>query len=396
MSGVVIVGAGLGGLRAAESLRADGFDGPVTIVGDEPHFPYNRPPLSKEALAGGVDVSTLQFRRKATTDDVTWLLGSAAVSSDLSTRTVCLADGTVLDFDGLVVASGIRPRRLPIPGPAAGRHVLRTVTDAMSLRELLVPGSRVIIMGAGFIGCEVAATARKLGSEVAIVALDEEPMVRPLGVELGAGMRHRHEDQGVRFHLGHTIDAFVGEDRVRAVALSTGSELPADLVIEAVGSVINSAWLEGNGLDLSDGLLVDSAMQVDTALAPVVAVGDIARHPNALFDDVPRRVEHWNMPTETGRRAGRTMAALLRGDEPDRAPFTAMPSFWSDQYSHKLQSFGMPGLAARIEVADGDANGRCIVEYRDATGLVGVVGVDRTPELAHYRKTLMERPLAHG
>jgi NADPH-dependent 2,4-dienoyl-CoA reductase/sulfur reductase-like enzyme len=396
MSGVVIVGAGLGGLRAAESLRADGFDGPVTIVGDEPHFPYNRPPLSKEALAGGVDVSTLQFRRKATTDDVTWLLGSAAVSSDLSTRTVCLADGTVLDFDGLVVASGIRPRRLPIPGPAAGRHVLRTVTDAMSLRELLVPGSRVIIMGAGFIGCEVAATARKLGSEVAIVALDEEPMVRPLGVELGAGMRHRHEDKGVRFHLGHTIDAFVGEDRVRAVALSTGSELPADLVIEAVGSVINSAWLEGNGLDLSDGLLVDSAMQVDTALAPVVAVGDIARHPNALFDDIPRRVEHWNMPTETGRRAGRTLAAILRGDEPDRAPFTAMPSFWSDQYSHKLQSFGMPGLATRIEVADGDANGRCIVEYRDATGLVGVVGVDRTPELAHYRKTLMERPLAQG
>jgi 3-phenylpropionate/trans-cinnamate dioxygenase ferredoxin reductase subunit len=396
MSGVVIVGAGLGGLRAAESLRAAGFDGPLTIVGDEPHPPYNRPPLSKEALAGGVDVSTLQFRRKATMDDVTWLLGSAAVSSDLSGRTICLADGTVLDFEGLVVASGIRPRRLPIPGPAAGRHVLRTVTDAMSLRELLVPGSRVIIMGAGFIGCEVAATARKLGAEVAIVALDEEPMVRPLGVELGAGMRHRHEDQGVRFHLGHTIDAFVGEDRVRAVALSTGSELPADLVIEAVGSVINATWLEGNGLDLSDGLLVDSAMQVDTALAPVVAVGDIARHPNALFDDVPRRVEHWNMPTETGRRAGRTMAALLRGDEPDRAPFTAMPSFWSDQYSHKLQSFGMPGLATRIEVADGDANGPCIVEYLNATGLVGVVGVDRTPELAPYRKTLMERPLAHG
>jgi 3-phenylpropionate/trans-cinnamate dioxygenase ferredoxin reductase subunit len=396
MSGVVIVGAGLGGLRTAESLRAAGFDGPLTIVGDEPHPPYNRPPLSKEALAGGVDVSTLQFRRKATMDDVTWLLGSAAVSSDLSGRTICLADGTVLDFEGLVVASGIRPRRLPIPGPAAGRHVLRTVTDAMSLRELLVPGSRVIIMGAGFIGCEVAATARKLGAEVAIVALDEEPMVRPLGVELGAGMRHRHEDQGVRFHLGHTIDAFVGEDRVRAVALSTGSELPADLVIEAVGSVINATWLEGNGLDLSDGLLVDSAMQVDTALAPVVAVGDIARHPNALFDDVPRRVEHWNMPTETGRRAGRTMAALLRGDEPDRAPFTAMPSFWSDQYSHKLQSFGMPGLATRIEVADGDANGPCIVEYLNATGLVGVVGVDRTPELAPYRKTLMERPLAHG
>ncbi len=132
-------------------------------------------------------------------------------------------------------------------------------------------------------------------------------------------------------------------------------------------------------------------MQVATDLAPVVAVGDIARHPNALFGPVPRRVEHWNMPTETGRRAGQTLAALLAGEEPDRGPFTAMPSFWSDQYDHSLQSFGMPGLATRIELADGDVDGPCIVEYHDDSGLVGVVGIDRTRETAPYRRQLMGR-----
>ncbi|MCX6433787.1 MAG: NAD(P)/FAD-dependent oxidoreductase, partial [Actinobacteria bacterium] len=307
---VVIVGAGLGGLRSAESLRAAGYVGPITVVGDEPHLPYNRPPLSKEALAGGIEVPGLEFRRKATVDDVDWRLGSHAASASLADHTVTLADGTVLPFDGLVIASGIRPRRLPIPGPAEGRHVLRTVDDAMQLRPLLTPGAHVIIMGAGFIGCETAATARKLGAEVAIVAIDEQPMIRPLGAELGAGMRRRHEAHGVRFHLRHSIDAFSGRDRVRSVALSDGTELPADVVIEAVGSVANTEWLAGNGLDLTDGVHVDSSMRVATHLAHVVAVGDIARHPNALFGGIPRRIEHWNMPTETGRRAGATLAAL--------------------------------------------------------------------------------------
>lgn len=395
--GVVIVGAGLGGLRTAESLRGAGYAGPITVVGDEPHLPYNRPPLSKEALAGGVDVSGLEFRRKASVDDVVWRLGSAAHSADLAARTVTLTDGTVLAFDALVVASGIRPRRLPIPGPVQGRHLLRTADDAEAVRTGLGPGAHVIVMGAGFIGCETAATARKLGADVTIVALDEQPMVRPLGPELGAAMRRRHEAHGVHFHLGTTIDAFHGhsdEGHVRSVALSDGSELPASLVIEAVGSVTNTEWLRGNGLDLSDGLLVDSAMQVATDLAPVVAVGDIARHPNALFDGIPRRIEHWNMPTETGRRAGQTLAALLAGAEPDRGPFTGMPSFWSDQYDHKLQSFGLPGLGTRTVLAEGDFDGPCVVEYHDDSGLVGVVSIDSTPALVPYRKAIMARPAA--
>jgi NADPH-dependent 2,4-dienoyl-CoA reductase/sulfur reductase-like enzyme len=394
VSGVVVVGGGLGGLRAAESLRSNGYAGPVTVVGDEPHLPYNRPPLSKEALRGGVDVEGLLFRRKASVDDVTWLLGRRALASDLAARTVTLDDGTVLSFDGLVVASGIRPRRLPIPGPAEGRTMLRTVGDASRLRERLAPGAQVLIMGAGFIGCETAATARSLGVDVSVVALDEEPMIRPLGAELGAAMRRRHEHHGVHFHLGHSVDSFHGDERVRSATLSDGSEVPADVVIEAVGSVPNVEWLDGNDLDLSDGVLVDAAMQVPTGLAPVVAVGDIARHPNALFGGAPRRIEHWNMPTETGRRAGQTLAALLAGEEPDRGPFTAMPSFWSDQYDYALQSFGMPDLATRVELADGDLDGPCIVVYHDDLGLVGVVGIDRTRETAPYRQQLMGRSVS--
>jgi NADPH-dependent 2,4-dienoyl-CoA reductase/sulfur reductase-like enzyme len=388
-SGVVVVGAGLGGLRTAESLRRGGYDGPITVVGDESHLPYSRPPLSKEALLSGVDVDRLHFRRKAAVDDVTWLLGTPAIASDLTGRTVTLADGRILEFEGLVAASGIRPRRLPIPGPTRGRAVLRTVDDAVGIRSHLRPGSRLMILGAGFIGCELAATARQLGADVTVVALDEEPMIRPLGTELGAAMRRRHEAHGVHFRLQQSIDAFHGDDVVRSATLSDGSELPVDLVVEAVGSVPNVGWLDGNGLDLSDGVLVDSALQVRDL--PVVAVGDIARFPLALTGPAPVRIEHWTMPTETGRRAGGTLAALLAGDEPDRGPFRVMPSFWSDQYDMQLQSYGEPASTHLIELVEGDLDGPCIVEYRDSAGLVGVVGLNRTADLAPYRAQLMAR-----
>jgi NADPH-dependent 2,4-dienoyl-CoA reductase/sulfur reductase-like enzyme len=387
----LVVGAGLGGLRVAESLRRSGYGGPLTVLGDEPHVPYNRPPLSKQGLAEGIDMSALEFGRKALVDDVDWRLGLGAGSIDLAHRSLTLADGTVMAFDGLAVASGIRPRRLAIPGPTTGRYRLRTVADALALRAQLRPGVPVVIIGAGFIGCETAATARTLGCEVHVVAIDEEPMARPLGAEVGAAMRHRHERHGVHFHLGLGVEAFHGGEAVQSISLDDGTELATTVVIEAVGSVANVEWLAGNGLDLSDGLLVDSAMQVATPLAPVVAVGDVARHPNVLFGGPPRRVEHWNMATETGRRAGATLAALLAGEEPDRSPFAGLPSFWSDQYDYQLQSFGMPGIATRIEVVEGSVDAACIVEYHDASGLVGVVGIDRTRELTPYRTALLDR-----
>jgi len=389
---VIIVGAGLGGLRAAESLRAAGYRDGIVVIGDEPHLPYNRPPLSKEALAGGVRVEDLLFRRREAIGDVEWRLGVPVVASDLTERTVTLADRQTLPFRGLVIASGIRPRQLPIPGPEEGRVLLRNADDAAHLRDRLVSGERLAILGSGFIGCEVAATARALGVEVDVIALDDEPMIRPLGSDLGAAMKRHHEEHGVRFHLGRTITEFLGDDEITGVRLDDGADVPATVVLEAVGSVPNTEWLEGNGLDLSDGVLVDESLRVVGSPAPAVAVGDIARHPNALFPFGPSRIEHWNMPTELGKHAGATLAKALDdpGTKTTPEPFSALPSFWSDQYDVSLQSFGMPGLGTPT-VVDGELDGACIVEYHRGNALVGVVGVNRSKDLMPYRKQMLAR-----
>lgn len=389
MAQVIVVGAGLGGLRAAESLRAQGFD--VMVIGEEIHLPYNRPPLSKEALKGGVEMEGLYFRRKH--DDIDWRLGAAVTGCSLAERVVMVDDSTYT-FDGLVIATGIRPRHLPVPGPQP--QVLRTAEDALHLREQLTPGASLLVIGAGFIGCEVAATARQLGCEVTVTAYDAEPMLRALGVELGAAMKAHHEAHGVTFHLGQGVQEF-HED---GVTLADGTRLTADVVIEAVGSVANVEWLHGNDLDLADGVLTDNLMRVVQPAkgdgsagttaghtdVPVVAVGDIARFPNPLFDDVPRRIEHWNMPTETGKRAGQTLGSLLNGEEPT-GDFRPMPSFWSDQYDIGLQSYGQAGLGTPTLV-DGEWSGDCIVEYLRDGEVIGVVGVNRTKDLMHYRKEI--------
>ncbi|MED5527928.1 MAG: FAD-dependent oxidoreductase, partial [Actinomycetota bacterium] len=334
----------------------------------------------------------LHFRRREAIGDVEWRLGVPVVASDLTERTVTLADGQTLPFRGLVIASGIRPRQLPIPGPEAGRVLLRNADDAARLRGRLVSGERLAILGSGFIGCEVAATARALGVEVDVIALDDEPMIRPLGSDLGAAMKRHHEEHGVRFHLGRTITEFLGDDEITSVRLDDGADVPATVVLEAVGSVPNIEWLEGNGLDLSDGVLVDESLQVVGSPAPAVAVGDIARHPNALLPFGPSRIEHWNMPTELGKHAGTTLAKALHdaGTNTTPEPFSALPSFWSDQYDVSLQSFGMPGLGTPT-VVEGELDGACIVEYHRGDDLVGVVGVNRSKDLMPYRKQMLAR-----
>ena len=375
MAQVVVVGAGLGGLRAAESLRGQGFD--VMVIGDEPHLPYNRPPLSKESLKGGIEVEGLHFRRKY--DDIDWRLGAAATGCSLASRVVYV-DDAAYTFDGLVIASGIRPRHLPVPGPQP--PVLRTADDALALRARLTPGTSLLVVGAGFIGCEVAATARQLGCEVTVTAYDAEPMLRPLGPELGAAMKAHHEAHGVTFHLGQGVSEFHDD----GVTLADGTRLTADVVIEAVGSVPNVEWLAGNDLNLEDGVLTDNLMRVTGTDVPVVAVGDIARFPNPRFDDVPRRIEHWNLPTETGKRAGQTLGALLGGEEPT-GDFRPMPAFWSDQYDIGLQSYGLPALG-EATLVDGEWSGDCIVEYLRDGEVIGVVGVNRTKDLMRYRKDI--------
>ncbi|MFE1885848.1 NAD(P)/FAD-dependent oxidoreductase [Streptomyces diastatochromogenes] len=399
MSGrIVVAGASMAGLRAAEQLRTAGWTGAITLVGDEPHMPYNRPPLSKEVLAGRAPFESLAFRPRASVADVEWRLGRTAVAARLDERTVRLDDGEALPYDGLVVATGMRPRRLRCPGPLTGRHTVRTLADAQGLREALTrPDARVVVVGAGFIGCEVAATAVGLGvAEVTVVDPLPLPMVGPLGELLARALLKRHEERGVRFRLGTGVQGFEGDRTVTGVVLDDGSVVPADVVVESVGSIANTEWLDGNGLDLTDGVLTDELLRVG-GRPEVVAVGDVARFPNARYDGVPRRVEHWSIPTDTAKQAAKTLVAhLVGGGETEPAPFAPLPTFWSDQHDFRLQSFGAPALGlADVRILDGDTDGGVLAGYHTGGRLVGVValgGPGVASAAARYRAELLKQP----
>jgi NADPH-dependent 2,4-dienoyl-CoA reductase/sulfur reductase-like enzyme len=322
-------------------------------------------------------------------------------SADVAGQLVGLGDGSALGYDGLVVATGVRARRLPLDAPLAWRHVVRTLDDSILLREQLLQARQpcVVVIGAGFIGCEVAATARTLGCEVHVVDPMAVPLIRPLGVELGAAIQRRHEAHGVVFHLGRTITQLVGDDaRPRQIVLDDGTTLDVDVVVEAVGSIPNVEWLRDNGFDLDDGVRCDQDLHPVRDGQPVrgvVVVGDVARFPNLLFDDVPRRVEHWNIPTETAKRAARSLQAALNGEPHQLPAFTPMPAFWSDQYAMRVQSFGLPGIGGDdIRVLEGDIDGDCAVGYYRDGRLVGVVLLGMTARSMHYRDLIAAAQLA--
>ncbi len=393
-SRVVVVGASLAGLRAAEQLRAAGHAGPVTVVGEEPHLPYNRPPLSKEVLAdpGDSDLARLHgmvvLRRRPSVDDVDFVLRRRAARVDLRGRQVHLDDGESLGYDGLVVATGLRPRRLSLPGPARGRFVLRTLDDAVALRRELEPGKRVVVVGGGFIGVETACTLTKHGCAVTVVEPFGAPMERVLGAGLARGVQRHLAARGITFEVDVAVTGFTGtgdagpEGRVGGVVLGDGRELPADVVVESVGSVCNSEWLDGNTeVDLTDGVLCDNHLEVVGAPG-VVAAGDIARFPNPLLDDVPRRVEHWSTPTDTAKRAAATLTARLRGETLPASVFAPVPSFWSDQLDLRLQSFGSPGLGDEVRLVGGDLDdlaAGALLTYHRVGDHVGTVAVNLNP-----------------
>lgn len=382
---VAVVGGSLAGLRAAEQLRAAGHTGPITVYSDEHHLPYNRPPLSKEVLAdperntAALMFERLAFRRRSSTADVDFRLGTRVHSADIAARTLTLDSGALERWEGLVVASGLRPRELRVDGPKVGRHVLRTIDHCLSLRSALGRPSEVVVIGAGFIGCETACTLHKLGHRVTVVEPTGAPMNRVVGAELAQAVQAHHEAAGIRFVIGPGVAGFTGGERVTGVTLDTGETLPADLVVESVGSICNTEWLEGNaGIDLTDGVLTDNDLAVEGARR-VVAVGDIARFPNPLFDDVPRRVEHWNIPTDTAKRAAATLQAQLGGHALDLPPFAPVPAFWSDQLDLRFQSYGSPGLADTVETVEGDLTDLAtgvLTRYTRSGRLVGSVAVN--------------------
>jgi NADPH-dependent 2,4-dienoyl-CoA reductase/sulfur reductase-like enzyme len=380
---IVVVGASLGGLRAAEQLRAAGWRGEIVVVGDEPHLPYNRPPLSKASLtAPGTAAeahAALAFRPRRNATGIQWRLGSAVTAADLAARTVTTADGATLAFDGLVVATGLRPARIQAPGPLAGRHVVRSLEDALGLNAELVPGARVVVVGAGFIGCEVAATAVGLACEVTLVEGTSGPLERTVGRDLSAGVRDLLLSRGIDCRAGIRVAEFLGsthdDARCGGVRLTDGSSLGADAVVEAVGSDPNVEWLAGNGLDLSDGVLCDASMMVEGTGGRVVAVGDVARYPDRITGGPARRIEHWATPTDTAKIAAPALVAALRGTSAPEAD-GPLPSFWTDLFGLRVQGVGSPGLADQVEVLEGSpaqpADGVALA-YRLNGRLVGAV-----------------------
>jgi NADPH-dependent 2,4-dienoyl-CoA reductase/sulfur reductase-like enzyme len=390
---VVIVGGSLAGLRSAEGLRKAGYSGPIKVIGNEPYLPYNRPPLSKDLLSGTGEIDEIYFPIKESVADIEWVLGQAATSLDTKEQKVTDLSGTSHSYSALVIATGLRPKPLPVDANGiSGVHVLRTFDDAVALRKQLLPGVKVLILGAGFIGCEVAATAIKAGCQVRVVSRTHEPMQEALGKTLGKEVKRRHELKGVEFVKGASVFGLIGDGHVERVILDSGVIYDADLVVVAIGSLPNTEWLEGSGIDISNGVLVDGglrALSSDGAVFEnVFAVGDVARYVNPLFDQIPRRVEHWNLPTETGKRAGLILGKYLIGEsvaEVLAESFAPLPSFWSDQYEMNILAFGMTYLADRSELVAGELSGECVFEYFRDDKLVGVCGIGMRPTIQSYR-----------
>jgi len=390
---VVIVGASLAGLRCAEALRRNKYPGPIKIIGDEPHFPYNRPPLSKDLLSSDSGVEEVLFPLKDSIADVEWVLGTAAAGVDTESQVVTDLNGVKHPYSFLVIATGLRAKPLPVNANGiSGVHVLRNIDDALSLRDALVPGAKVLILGAGFIGCEVAATAIKKGCQVRVVSRSHEPIEHAVGKELSAEIKRRHIEKGVEFVRGASVFGLIGDGALERVILDSGVIFDADVLVVAIGSHPNTEWLTDSGIDISDGVLTDSSMRAldesGKAMSNVFAIGDVARYPNELFDLTPRRVEHWNLPSETAKRAAEVIVATALNQnlaEVVAKAFRPLPSFWSDQYEMNILSFGMTYLADESRLVEGEISDECVFEFYRQGELVGVCGIGMRPKIQSYR-----------
>lgn len=387
---VVVVGAGVAGMGAAETLRRDGYDGALTIVGAERQAPYHRPPLSKKLLSGqvhraGIDMAP-QFDM-----DARVLRGATAVGLGLSAGTVQVRDdgqNLSLDFDGVVIASGAEPRQWPGGQVPEGVLLLRTVEDCLAIRERLGSHPRVVVVGGGFIGSEVAATCRLLGLDVVLVEKASGPLVQALGAELAPCWAELHREHGVDLRVGVGVDGFVGNERVEAVRLTDGSQVPADVVIVGLGVTPATGWLEGSGLHLDDGVVCDAkgVAEGNDGDAIVVAAGDVARWWHPLYDR-HLRTEHWDDAGRQGAAAART---LLAGPEHAEA-FDELPYFWSDQYDVKLQMLGVPTDYDAVEIIEGKPDGGKFVGAYGRSGRTIAVLATIPGRVHAYREAIEKR-----
>jgi NADPH-dependent 2,4-dienoyl-CoA reductase/sulfur reductase-like enzyme len=379
---VAVIGASLAGLSAARALRDQGFDGEVTIVGGEARRPYDRPPLSKEFLAGAVGEDALTLESDDEDLHATWLLGVHATRLDAAAGEVALDDGTTIRADGVVVATGARARVWPGAEGLAGVHVLRTIGDALALRDELRPGVRLAVIGAGFIGAEVASTARKLGLDVTVVEAAPTPLAGPLGEQLGAAVARLHAEHGTRLLCGAGVAGLTGGDRVTGVQLADGRCIPADVVLVGIGVVPNIEWLHGGPLELAGGVVCDGGGA--TSIPNVVAVGDCSAWHEACVGR-PYRVEHWTGALE---RPAIAVATLLAGGSHNGTP-AKPPYFWSDQYGSRIQFAGIAGPHDEITFEVGSADeASFLAVYRRGDRPVAVLGVNHPRLFTRWRRQL--------
>jgi 3-phenylpropionate/trans-cinnamate dioxygenase ferredoxin reductase component len=384
---VVVVGASLAGLRAAEEVRHEGHTGPVIIVGDEIHAPYDRPPLSKQVLSGKWDVARIHHHAPDALDTLglEFRLGRRATRLDQEERMLWTDDGESLHYDGLIVATGATARTLPGTESQPAVRALRTLDDCLAIRRTLLDageGARVVVIGAGFIGSEVAATCRGLGAEVTVVEALPTPLGRVLGDQMGEACAGLHRAQGVTLLTNVGVDRVVPASGTAAVVhLVDGTALEADVVVVGIGVVPATSWLEDSGLLLDNGVVCSETL---FAADRVVAAGDVARwtHPG-LGEQL--RVEHWTNAAEGGAAAARN---LLAGSSP-AVPYGPVPFFWSDQYATKIQVIGLPGPDDEVVVVEGSPEeGKLVALYRRGDRLRAVLAFSRPRHLMAYRPLL--------
>ncbi len=350
-------------------------------------MPYDRPPLSKQVLAGDWEPDRVSLLPPERSEDLNfeWHLGQRAVGLDLTIKKVSLDSGTELNYDGLIIATGARCRSLPLPEGLEGVYTLRSLDDALALRSSLdSEPQRVVVVGAGFIGAEVAATARQRGLNVSMVEVAPVPFEHVLGAEMGEVTANVHRDHGVDVITGIGVEAIQGDTRVEQVVLADGTTINADVVVVGIGVIPNTEWLEGSGLEIDNGVVCD-----ETCLAApdVVAAGDVARWPNRLFGET-MRVEHWDNAVEQGMYAARR---LLSGDQAIE-PYTPTPWFWTDQFDRKIQLAGRTRPEDEIRVITGSIEERRFATAYGREGrLVGILGFNRPRHVMKYKQMITDR-----
>lgn len=400
---IVVVGASFPGLMAVEQLRTHGWTDAITIIGAEPQMPGDREETPKQLQSTEVSAPDWLSRNPVPMppkskyfEQIEWQLANPAVSCSIQNRSLVLADGRYIRWDGLVIASELRPRKLPLQGHDQKRFVVRTLEDAVRLRSALTFGCKVTIVGAAFLGCEIAAVAKKLGCTVTVIDANTVPLERVLGTAVGRVLQKYLEAQGINFALGLRVDGFSTSisGELDGLQLSDGTFLATDIVVEALGSQGNLQWLEGNGLDLHDGVLCDEKLRV-TGVRNVVAVDDVARFVNPLFRAITRRPEHWASPEGTAHRAALSLIEALLGQKFTCNSFQPLPYHWASLFSLQIQLIGAPELGQKINILEGKLDitikndSSLAIAYLHQEALTGILLINLPHKYLRYRGLLI-------